>query len=149
MTRLVHAHVTPAGQAETRDPSPSLLGDLLGELHSLVAQVAHRVFHVVAQEVQLVLDGAVGWVDGDLRRWQLEDQPTASGVDVRLSEDVGEERTVRLGIPTEHDDMTAVDHTSETRPLRRRRPPVPPVARCTHHAAGVDGSSGAGDVLGR
>ena len=52
---------------------------------------------------------------GELRGGQLEDQPPAASVHMRLPEDVSEESAVRLGITTEQDDMAAIDHVMRLR----------------------------------
>jgi hypothetical protein len=50
-------------------------------------------------------------VHGQVRGRELEDQPPAASVDVRLAKDVCEEGPIRFRITTEQDDMAAVDHT--------------------------------------
>jgi hypothetical protein len=81
-----------------------------GEFDALGLQVAHGGFQVVAHEVQLVPSGSVGRVPGQLCGRELEDQPATAGVDMRLSEDVSEEDTIRLRITAEQDDVAANDH---------------------------------------
>lgn len=110
MAWLVHSDLATAGQAEAGEPSPPLLGDVLGELDPLGAKVAHGGLYVVAHEVQLVSGWTVGGMHGQLRRGQLEDQPPAAGVHMWLLQDVSEEGAVRFRIATEQDDMAAIDH---------------------------------------
>jgi hypothetical protein len=74
-------------------------------------------FQVVAHEVQLVSGGTIGRVHSQLRSRQLEDQPASACVDMRLSEDVGEEGAIRFRITAEDDDVAAKDHEAD--PTRR------------------------------
>src|SRR6476620_1179099 len=115
VARLVEADVATAGQPEPGEPPPALLGEVLGELHALGAQLLHRGLHVVAREEELVRGGTLRGVHRHLRRGQLEDQPPAAGVHVRLSQDVGEEGPVRLGFTAEQHDMASVDHATTVR----------------------------------
>jgi hypothetical protein len=101
----------------TGEPSPPLLGDLLGEFDALGLQVAHGGFQVVAHEVQLVPGWTVGRVCGQLRGRELEDQPATAGVDMRLTENVSEEGAIRLRITAEHDHVAPTDHGAD--PTRR------------------------------
>ena len=87
MPRLVQSDLAATGQPETGEPPPSLLGYVLCELDALGLQVTDRGFQVVA-EIQLVPGRTVGRVHGQFRRRDLEDQPPATSVDMRLPEDV-------------------------------------------------------------
>ena len=115
MAWLVHSDLATAGQAKAGEPPPPLLGDVLGELHALAAKISHGGLYVVAHEVQLVSGWTVGGMHGQFRGGQLEDQPPAAGVHVRLIQDVGEEGAVRFRITAEQDDMAAIDHVMRLR----------------------------------
>ena len=115
MPWLIHPDLTATGQAKAGEPSPTLLGDVLGELNAPVAKLLHRGFHVVAHEVQLVARRPVGGVHGQLRGWEVEDQPPTAGVHVGLLENVREKGTVSFRIAAEHDDVASVDHTRTLR----------------------------------
>ena len=115
MAWLVHSDLAAAGQAKAGEPSPPLLGDVLGELNALGAKVSHGGFYVVAHEVQLVSGWAVGGVHGEFCGGQLEDQPPAPSVHIRLPEDVSEESAVRFRITAEQDHMAAIDHVMRLR----------------------------------
>jgi len=119
MARLVDSDLAAPGQPEAVQPSPTLLGDVLGELDALRLQIPHRGFQVVAHEVQLVPGRTFGRVQGQFRGRQLEDQPATASVDVAVSEHVSEEVAIRFRIAAEHDDVAAHDHVST---LRGRTP---------------------------
>ena len=120
MPRLVQPDLAATGQPETGEPPPSLLGYVLCEFDALGLQVTDRGFQVVAHEIQLVPGRTVGRVHGQFRRRDLEDQPPATSVDMRLPEDVCEEGTIRFRISAEQDDVTAVDHMRRLRGEKMR-----------------------------
>ena len=76
----------------------------------LAANRSTVAIDVVAHQVQLVRRRAVDRMHGHLGRRQLEDQPAASGVDVRVLEHVAEERAVRVGVAAVNNHMSAGDH---------------------------------------
>src|SRR4051812_18031142 len=86
VSRLVETDVAAPWQAEPGQSSPSLLGDAAGELDALGLQLLHRRVEVVAHEIQLVRGRTVRGMHRNLGRRQLEDEPAAAGVDVRLPE---------------------------------------------------------------
>jgi hypothetical protein len=54
-------------------------------------------------------------VYGQFRGRQLEDQPATASVDMRVSKHVSEERTIRVRVTAEHDDVAANDHVPTLR----------------------------------
>lgn len=50
----------------------------------------------------------------DLRWRQLEDQPIATSVDVRVPKDLAEERLISRSVVTVDDEMHAVDHACDS-----------------------------------
>ena len=143
MAWLVHSDLGAAGQAKTGEPSPPLLGDVLGELDALGAKVSHGGFHVIAHEEQLVSGWAVGGMHGELCGGQLEDQPPAASVHVRLPEDVSEEGAVRFRITAEQDHMAAIDH------VMRLRGRTTGVMEASTTAVATDGPTGGFSVCGQ
>src|SRR6185503_16966681 len=95
--RLVHADLPAAGQREIHEAAPSLLLERAGPdlpcLHHI-----DECLHVVHEEIELVPAVLFGRMDGHLGCGQAEDEPSPTGVHVRQSEDVAQERTVSLRI---------------------------------------------------
>src|SRR2546423_347922 len=73
--RLVEAELGTTGQGQGRDRSPPLLVYRAGP-HTLVVQRRDGRVEVVAHQVQLVPELAVGRVRRQFGGWQREDQPT-------------------------------------------------------------------------
>ena len=81
VTGLVEAELDPAGEGDGRQQPPALVADLPHRLDSLALEGGHGGGDVVAEQVQFGAATFLGWVDGELGRWQGEDQPAAAGVD--------------------------------------------------------------------
>ncbi|WP_449560230.1 hypothetical protein [Mycolicibacterium mageritense] len=56
----------------------------------------------------------VGGMHGHLAGRQLEDQPAAAGVDVRIVQHVAEERPIGVGVGAVDDDMGTGDHAADS-----------------------------------
>src|SRR3954468_7093160 len=95
---LVHSEPAASRQLDRGHKPPSLVGHLVFDECAFRAQLADRRVDVVAHQVELAAVAAVVGMGGELRRWQLEDQPPAPGVDEREPEDIGEERPVSLAV---------------------------------------------------
>jgi len=96
MPWLVEAEVAAAWQLDAGQQAPALIGD-----RAAADAFGHELFdrggHVVAHQIQLVRRRVRG-VDRHLAWRQLEDQPAAARVDVRVLQDVAEERPVGVGV---------------------------------------------------
>src|SRR5262249_28975931 len=79
---------------------------------ALSGQLGYRRVQVVAHQIQLVPRGTVDGMYGDLRRRELEDQPSCSGVDAGAFEDVAEEDAICFGVAAVNDHVATVDHTA-------------------------------------
>src|SRR5690349_15775778 len=78
---FVQAEPTTSGQPDGDQPTPPLVADLALDVDAAPRQVGDRRLDVVAHEVQLRRPRSLGRMHRDLGRWQLEDQPPATGVD--------------------------------------------------------------------
>ena len=76
----------------------------------LAASVLDGGVDVVAHQVQLVRPASSAGCTATSAGRQLEDQPAAAGVDVRILQHVAEEGPVGVGVAAVHDDMSASDH---------------------------------------
>src|SRR5437867_7958830 len=109
MERFVDADRPAARQRHVRHAAPALSVDrTAGDL-----ALAHRRDEradVVDEEEELVAAVLLGGMHGDLGGRQAEDEPTAADVDLRQTEDITKERTVRVWIGAVHDRVRARDH---------------------------------------
>jgi hypothetical protein len=80
------------------------LDDLI-ELEPGSPQHGHRVLEIVTHQEKLLPERRLAWVNGNFRRWQLEDQPPMAGVNVRIAQNVAKERSVGLRVRAVDDDM--------------------------------------------
>ena len=78
---LVDAEPAATGQLHLGHPAPALVVHGTVELDPPAAQLRDGLVDVVADQVELRGAGGLGRVDGDLGGGQLEDQPTAAGID--------------------------------------------------------------------
>src|SRR5215469_11979096 len=121
MLRLIKSELAAAGQLDGGPDSPSLLLDLrtthvlgLEQLDLGGQVVAHEVEYRSQLAMAAVLPvGFIGRMDAGFPLGQLEDQPTASGVDGRELENVAKERAIGLGIVAEEKDVSAGQHGSQ------------------------------------
>jgi hypothetical protein len=90
VTGLVEAELDPAGEGDGRQQPPALVADRPHHLDSLGLEGGHGGGDVVAEQVPFGAAAFLGWVDGELGRWQGEDQPAAAGVDRPGPEDRGQ-----------------------------------------------------------
>ncbi len=121
MPWLVEAEVAAAWQLDAGQQAPALIGD-----RAAADAFGHELFdrggHVVAHQIQLVRRRVRG-VDRHLAGRQLEDQPAAARVDVRVLQHVAEERPVGVGVAAVHDHMSAGDHALTIRRDEFAAPP--------------------------
>src|SRR6266702_4490313 len=86
---LVDGELRSVRQADRREQSPALIGDVPCHAGALGRELGQRGVDVVAHQVQLMA-GLFGWVDGELGGRQREDGPAAARVDLCHAERVGE-----------------------------------------------------------
>ena len=67
---------------------------------------------VVTHKIELVAAVLVPRMNGDLRRRQPEDEPPFTDIDVRESEHVAQESSIRLGLLAVDDRVHTADHGS-------------------------------------
>jgi hypothetical protein len=96
--RLVEAELDPAGEGDGRQQAPALIADRPGELDPLGLEGGHGGGDVVGHEIELGPSTPLGRVDGELGRWQGEDQPAAAGVHRSSSQDLGQRRPGGVGV---------------------------------------------------
>ncbi len=87
MLGLVQTNHTAPWKSDLGHGSPASLLDL-GTLNTSVSKCPHVAREVIAHEVQL-RPCHLGGMNGELRRRQTEDQPSATGIDVVEAEYVG------------------------------------------------------------
>jgi hypothetical protein len=108
--RLIEPEVTPAGQSDRGLEAEALFADGPGEVDSLAFQFCDGGVYVITHEVQLVLAALFGRMGRQLRRWQREDQPAATGIDGGELHDVSEEGAIPLRVGGEDDCVHSCDH---------------------------------------
>jgi hypothetical protein len=82
VARLVDAEASASGHADVRQPPPGEVHDL-GAFDAALLHAGDEGADALAEEVELVQVVSIGRMDGNLGRRQTEDQPAASGIDVR------------------------------------------------------------------
>jgi len=110
MPGLVDGELRAVWQADCREKPPALIGDIPGHFDALAPQLGEGDLNVVTHEVQLVMAGAVSWVNGKLGRGQSENEPASARVGRRHAHDVCKERADLLSFRREHDRVYSVDH---------------------------------------
>src|SRR5262249_48020206 len=120
MRRLIKSELATAGQLDGGADPPLLLFDLgtadvlrLEQLDLGGQVVAHEIEYgsqLAMAAVQHLPVGFIVRMDAGFRRGQLEDQPTASGVDGRELENVAKEGAIGLGIVAVEKDVSADQH---------------------------------------
>jgi hypothetical protein len=109
---LVEGKFRAVRKADGRDKPPAAVGGFPGHVDSLAPEVGERGLDVVAHQIELVVAGAFGGVDGEFGWRQGEDQPASARVHRRHAKDVREERTDLLGLRREHDCVQPGDHVA-------------------------------------
>jgi hypothetical protein len=96
---LIDGQLRSVRQADRREKTPALIGDLPCHLGSLGLQLGQGGLDVVAHEVELLMTRtrAVSGMNRKLGRGQGENGPAPARVHRRHPEDVREERTDLLG----------------------------------------------------
>ena len=111
---LVYPDLAAARQANAADTAPSLFLDFLSELNTPTPQITDRGVELIAHEIELVT-GLLRGMHRHLGRREPENEPTATGVHVRLTQHVGEKSTVCFGVGAKQDDVAAIDHPAQRR----------------------------------
>ena len=107
----------PARECDLRESPPALFVQR-PRLDTFARHLGDEGVHVLAHQVELVR-ARVGRVKRQLRGREREDEPAVTGVGKRIREDVPKERTIRIGVLAEEDDVGTVDHGHERRPGTR------------------------------
>jgi hypothetical protein len=108
--RLVQSQLAAIGKLERGYQAPARVSDRPRELDPLGLELFDGGVHVVAHEVGLVMRIPVGRVNGQFGGRQGEDEPPATRVDRRESQNVANERADALGIVREDARVGADDH---------------------------------------
>ena len=98
---LVEPDPSAAGQGDLGHPAPARLVEGALERHALPFQCLGGGLDVLAEQVELVMLGLVGRMDGDLRGRQREDQPTAARIHRVETEHVLEKGAIGLRVAAE------------------------------------------------
>ena len=123
MVRLVEAEFAATGHAQSGHETKTSLLDGCEELDASGSQLGHRGLDVVAHEIQLVSSApalAACGMDAQLGRWEPEDQPPITCIDIGKPENVSKERPGLLGILGVDDRVRSCDHARQGRHVRHR-----------------------------
>jgi len=89
--RFVEGELAAVWQLDRCAEPPAFVADRAAELDALALELGDRRVDVIAHEIELVMAGVVGRVDGQLGGRESEDEPAVAGVDRRELEDVADE----------------------------------------------------------
>src|SRR5690242_8628073 len=95
MPRLIEPEPAAAWQGDLGQQTPALIA-YLGASDARRGQFRHRLFDVVAHQVELVPATVFGWMQGYFGRGQREDQPAMAGVGGGKLQHVAEEPAISL-----------------------------------------------------
>jgi hypothetical protein len=109
MCGLIDPHRPAAWQRDTRDQSPPFAAHIRARDVSF-GHLRDERLHVIAHQKQLVSAVGLRRMDGQLGRWQGEDQPTMPGIYGRVAEHIPEERAIGIGIGAVEHYVRASDH---------------------------------------
>src|SRR5215469_1683397 len=109
MLRLIEADPAASGKRYIRDRTPSRFFDFR-TLDVLLREGGYFPFQVVAQEIKFVCIMVLGRVESCFCRGQGKDQPAMPRIHRFETQNVAEERAVRLSVLTVNDYMSATNH---------------------------------------
>jgi hypothetical protein len=109
MPRLVKADFAASRQADRSDRSPPFFMNLRTR-YALLAKRLDLSPQILTHEIKLVPAILRGWMKRGFRRGQREDQPSATGVHGRKSENIPEEYAISFRIFAVYDYMSAENH---------------------------------------
>lgn len=114
MARLVEHYLDIARQDKRRGYPPPLVQRFAAHLNPVCAQLFYGRGDVIAHECKLMTDARLeGWtlrrVYCDFRRWQSEDEPSRSCIDMLEAEDVPQNVAQSFRFPGVEQDMNTCD----------------------------------------
>jgi hypothetical protein len=109
MFRLVEANATTAGKLHLCDGAPPFFLNFRA-LNVLLREGSHFGFQIVAQEIEFVDSIFIGRVKCRFRGRQGKDQPAVTGIHTFEAEDVTKEGTVRIGVFSVKNHVSARNH---------------------------------------
>jgi hypothetical protein len=110
MPWLIESKLRAVREADRREESPALVGDIPRHFDSLAPQLVKGGPDVVTHEVKLVAALPVGWMNREFSWRQGENEPPSPRIGRRHAEDVAEEPANLLRLGREHDCVHPGDH---------------------------------------
>jgi len=108
MLGLIQANLSPTRKTPLGNGAPSWFLNFRA-FNTLICEGSHFGFQIFAHEIEFV-GTLIGRVDRGFPRWQSEDQPAMTRIQVLEIEDIAEKCAIRLGVLTVDDYVSARDH---------------------------------------